>query len=330
MRAGAWIVAAVLLAIALITGATYEQAARARDREELRQIGESIDIGGRRLNLACAGSGSPAVIFESGAPRPGYSWVFIQREVAKVTRACWYDRAGFGWSDLGPYPRTSAASARDLHALLERAAVRPPYVLASETSAALDTRVYTGFFREQVSGVVLVDGIHPDLFIRLPQFRGKGAPVAKYVGYPQSVVSQAVSEIGLLRLLSKPRPLGPIPPGLTADEWTTIWRLTNRPQARVALLQEFPATDESIAQARAAGDFGDRPLRVVSGMSAGSLSQDDDVGMQLQAALVRLSTRGKHVIVEQPRPGLLLYQAPHVVIDSVHEVVDEVRRLSRK
>lgn len=330
MKTGAWIVAAVVLAIALITGATYEQAARARDREELRQIGRSIDIGGRTLNLDCAGSGSPAVIFESGAPRPGYSWVYIQREVAKFTRACWYDRAGFGWSDLGPYPRTSAASARDLHLLLERAAIGPPYVLVSETSAALDGRVYTGLHPQEVTGVVMVDGIHPDLFIRLPQIRGKGAPVAKYVGYPQSVVSQAVSELGLLRLLSKPRPAGPMPPELTAGEWTTIWRLTNKPQARVALLQEFPATDQSIAQARAAGDLGDRPLRIVSGMPAGSPSQDDDVGMQLQADLVRLSTRGKHVIVEQPRRGFLLYEAPHAIIGSIHDVVDEARRLGRK
>jgi hypothetical protein len=329
MRTGAWIVAAVLLAIALITGATYEQAARARDRQQLRQIGRSIDTGGRALNLDCAGAGSPAVIFESGAPRPGYSWVFIQREAAKFTRACWYDRAGFGWSDLGPYPRTSAASARDLHTLLERAAIRPPYVLVSETSAAFDARVYTGFFPQEVAGAVMVDGVHPDLFLRLPQIRGQGAPVAKYVGYPQSVVSRAVSELGLLRLLAKPRPLGPLPPELTAEEWTTIWRLTNRPQARVALLQEFPATDQSIAQARAAGDLGDRPLRIVSGSPAGASLPDDDIGMQLQADLVRLSTRGKQVIVEEPSRGLLLYQAPHTVIDSVHEVVDEVRQLGR-
>jgi hypothetical protein len=326
MKSGAFLVAAVLLAIALITGATYEQAARARDREQLPQIGRSLDIGGRTLNIDCAGSGTPVVIFESGAPRPGYSWVFIQREAAKFTQSCWYDRAGFGWSDLGPYPRTSAASARDLHALLQRAALPSPYVLVPETLSAFDARVYTSLFPNEVAGLVMVDGMHPDLLVRLPQIRGKGAPVQKYIGYPQNVVSQAVNEIGLLRLMSaKRRPPGPPPPELSAQEWTTIWRLTNGPRARIALIQEFPAVDESIAQTRAAGDLGDRPLRVISAAPRSSPFPEQDVGMQLQADLVRLSTRGKQLIVGDASIRPLHYQAPHAVIDSVHQVVDEIR-----
>jgi hypothetical protein len=68
------------------------------------QIGRSVDIGGRMLNIYCSGAGQPAVIFErgaswtfynnpkgmfdNGAPRPGYGWVRIQRELAKATMAC--------------------------------------------------------------------------------------------------------------------------------------------------------------------------------------------------------------------------------------------------
>jgi hypothetical protein len=144
-------------AIAVVSGMLYEQAQRARDREHFPQIGRSVDIGGRTLNIYCTGAGQPAVILESGAnwaihsavhdpktifanggPRPGYSWVSIQRALATVTTVCWYDRAGSGWSDLGPYPRDSASQARDLHALLRAAGVPPPYVLAGESSAALD------------------------------------------------------------------------------------------------------------------------------------------------------------------------------------------------
>src|SRR3954469_20340506 len=111
-------------AIALVSGLLFEQVQRARDREHFPQVGRSVDIGGRMLNIYCSGAGRPAVILESGAPwpifgepraiwekgapRPGYSWLWIQRELAKDTTACWYDRAGSGWSDLGPYPRDSA------------------------------------------------------------------------------------------------------------------------------------------------------------------------------------------------------------------------------
>ena len=100
------IIGAGALVIAVAAGLLYEQEQRARDRERFPQIGRSIDIGGRTLNIYCSGTGRPAVIFESGAPwpilsdpktmwengapRPGYSWVWIQAELAKYTTACWY------------------------------------------------------------------------------------------------------------------------------------------------------------------------------------------------------------------------------------------------
>ena len=119
-----------LIALALVAGIIYEQIGRARDRARFPQIGRSVDIGGRRLNFSCSGAGAPPVIFESGGPGPGLEWEQFQPEVAKFTKACWYDRAGEGWSDLGPFPRTSLAIANDLHELLKRAGVPAPYVFA--------------------------------------------------------------------------------------------------------------------------------------------------------------------------------------------------------
>src|SRR5579862_8989721 len=74
MAAAKWKTAAVavaiagagIVAIALISGVLYEQTQRARDRERYPQIGRSVDIGGRTLNIDCAGAGQPAVILESG------------------------------------------------------------------------------------------------------------------------------------------------------------------------------------------------------------------------------------------------------------------------
>jgi pimeloyl-ACP methyl ester carboxylesterase len=189
------IIAAGVLAVALRSGLHYEQTQRARDRENFPQVGRSVVIngdiaGGRTLNIFCSGAGQPAVILESGAPfplyepkemfengspRPGYGWVSIQRELAKTTTACWYDRAGSGWSDLGPYPRDSAAQARDLHALLQAAGVAPPYVLVAELSAALDAHVYAGFWPQDVVGLVFVNGVHPDLLNRTRTGSGRQA-----------------------------------------------------------------------------------------------------------------------------------------------------------
>src|SRR5258708_6417711 len=106
---------ALVFAIALACGTIYQQLAHRRDRQRFPQIGRSIDIGGRTLNLYCSGEGTPIVILESGGAGPGALWMPIQTELAKFTRSCWYDRAGEGWSDPGPFPHTSAAIAGDLH-----------------------------------------------------------------------------------------------------------------------------------------------------------------------------------------------------------------------
>jgi hypothetical protein len=90
------------------------------------QAGQRVDVGGFRLNLYCMGSGSPAVVFDSGWEDWAPAWSTVQPQVAKWTRACSYDRAGAGFSDPGPMPRTSVRIARELHTALHRAHIAGP------------------------------------------------------------------------------------------------------------------------------------------------------------------------------------------------------------
>ena len=117
--------------LALLGGFTYEQIGGARDASQLpTRIGQVVDIGGRTLNLYCSGQGTPTVILETGGNSPGYAWLLLQSKMAVFTRACWYDRAGVGWSDPPSSPRTSASVASDLHKALHQAGVLPPSVMA--------------------------------------------------------------------------------------------------------------------------------------------------------------------------------------------------------
>jgi pimeloyl-ACP methyl ester carboxylesterase len=311
--------------IALMSGVVYEQSKRARDREQYPQIGRSVDIDGRALNIYCSGNGNPSVILESGArwafydapkeifengmPLPGYSWVAIQRELARITRACWYDRAGSGWSDLGPYPRDSASQARDLHALLGAAGIPGPYLFVAESSAALDARVFTGMYPSEVAGLVLVDGAHPHLG-RRPRF-------PRFVGHSQDVVARLFNQIGLYRL-GPERPIPQeVPKGINAAEWTTIWHLAHSSKARSALIQDISAWEQSTNEAQQVGSLGERPMIVLSSASAPS--------MELQRELAQLSTRGKHVIIREARDNLI-FRAPGAIVGAVREVLERVRQ----
>ena len=101
--------------LVLLIGFTYEQIGRKGGRGLPPRIGKAVDVGGHSLNLYCSGEGSPTVVLEAGGNEPGYAWSSVQTKLANVTRACWYDRAGVGWSDPPPSPRTSATVTSDLH-----------------------------------------------------------------------------------------------------------------------------------------------------------------------------------------------------------------------
>jgi hypothetical protein len=91
--------------------------------------GQLVQAGGTRLNLYCSGSGSPAVVFDSGWEDWAPVWTIVQPQVARWTRACSYDRAGAGFSDPGRLPRTSVRIADELHSALHHAGIEGPYIL---------------------------------------------------------------------------------------------------------------------------------------------------------------------------------------------------------
>ena len=95
--------------------------------------GQLIDVGGFKLHIHCTGSGSPTVVMDSALGGSSVSWLLVQPDIAQVTRVCSYDRAGFGWSDPGPKPRTAGRVADELHVLLDRAGIPPPYVVVGHS-----------------------------------------------------------------------------------------------------------------------------------------------------------------------------------------------------
>ena len=121
-----------------------------------------MDVGGFRLHLHCAGEGSPTIVLDAALGASSLSWSLVQPELARLSRVCSYDRGGFGWSDPGPMPRTAYRIAEELHTLLERARVPPPYVLVGHSFGGLVALIFTRRFRSVTSGLVLVDPAHAE------------------------------------------------------------------------------------------------------------------------------------------------------------------------
>ena len=188
-----------LMVLALLGGFTYEQVGRARDASQLPpRVGQAVDIGGRTLNLYCSGQGTPTVILETGGNSPGYEWLLLQSKMAVFTRACWYDRAGVGWSDPPSSPRTSASIVSDLHEALHRAGVLPPYVMAGGSVGGEYVHIYTARYPSDVAGLVLIDSSVPDM--HEPDF--VLSPAKSYVGQHETPDLYGPASNGAIRRAS--------------------------------------------------------------------------------------------------------------------------------
>ena len=128
-----------------------------------QQRQEMIDIGGRRLFLNCSGKPhSPTVILEAGSEATSEGWARVQPKISEFAYVCSYDRAGLGKSDSAGHEESIAENVADLHQLLGKAALAPPYVLVGHSSGGIRVRRYQAQFKDEVIGMVLVDSAHEE------------------------------------------------------------------------------------------------------------------------------------------------------------------------
>lgn len=139
--------------------------------------GKLVDVGGYRLHIHCQGQGLPALIFDSGTGGFSLEWMQVQKVLSRHTRVCSYDRAGYGWSDMGPLPRTSRRITQELRTLLGRAGVSGPYIVAGHSFGGYTAQLFARHYPQDTAGLVLIDSSHPEQIERFPTLE-RGAPKA--------------------------------------------------------------------------------------------------------------------------------------------------------
>jgi len=149
------------IALLLATGMAFQAIGLQRDRRRFIAPGRLIDVAGYRLHLHELGSGSPAVVLESGISASSLNWRTVQTEVAKFARVCSYDRPGLGWSDLCDQACTPVSLAKQLHTLLHNAGVAAPYVLVGHSFGGLIVQAFAHQYTNETAGLVLVDPLDP-------------------------------------------------------------------------------------------------------------------------------------------------------------------------
>ena len=240
-------------------------------------------------------------------------WYKVQPQVAKFTRVCSYDRAGYGWSDPSPRPRIPSVMSEEFHSLLANAGEKPPYILVGHSLGSFDALMHAHRYPKEVAGVVLVDGAHPDellpfyfkkkLWLRMMQFTMPvGLP--RWRGWCGSGPAEIV---GMKRAI-----------GCRSHVYATHY----------AQWEAFP---ESANEVKTLGSLGDLPLTVIS-RDPNRSSKTGDVAVpqreqhwsKLQQSLMGLSSRATHVTAEGSGHSIPV-ERPDVIVDAIRQLVFQLR-----
>jgi pimeloyl-ACP methyl ester carboxylesterase len=243
----------------------------------------------------------------------------VQSAVGQTTRVCAYDRAGFGWSEAGPLPRTSGRIVEELRSLLAVAGIAGPYVLVGHSVGGLHAQLFASRYAPEVAGLVLLDPTPAAYLASLsPSAQRDSAPPME-----QLRMLQLMQPIGLARLLGlkAPMPLDNLSPA----QQRQVKAVSFTAAGGNALYDEADGYAIDMAEALAAAPLrADMPLVVLlRGLVEGPPDQDA-AGKAANADLVRRSTRGQLVIAEGSHHYIQL-DRPDLVIDAVNQVVQSVR-----
>ncbi len=255
--------------------------------------GEMIDIGSRRLHCLRAGTGSPAVVFESGGG--GGSAVqdlVVQRLVALFARAILYDRAGLGWSDPAPPGRSFQERAGGLHALLRAVGESPPYVLVGASFGGLTARAFSRRYPDEVVGMVLVDAAEEEKYF--PTMAGMRA-------WHEEELKTEARRAASGELRRQAEPLVRKARGFTEAEKAWLLEILSRPGHFLAALDELSAIDATPPEMQVAGGFGrlgDMPQIVLSADKpvTGDMAVWHEGATAAQTRLAALSSNSEHII----------------------------------
>ena len=308
--------------------------------------GRLVDLGGFRLHLHCTGAGRPSIVLDAALGASSLSWSLVQPELARMSRVCSYDRAGFGWSDAGPMPRTAGRIAEELRTLLDRGGVPPPFLLVGHSFGGLVVQIFAQRFRSETAGMVLVDPAHAEDWVRpAPKEQvliDRGVRLCRYgviaarIGLARLVTmlvrsGQLTMARGLVTAASRGAlskqdeailaPVWKLPPDVRAP-LAHVW---SKPRFFEALGSQIGSISVSAAQvleATAAG-FGDLPLITISSTNPG------DYRVRQQDALAARSTRGRHIRASNSGHWIPLDQ-PDVVIDAVKEILQAGRNAEKE
>jgi len=321
-----------LAAVIFGTGFLYQVVGSHRDRMRFSSPGRWVKIGsGHKLYMLEQGEGGPTVLYEAGIAATNLNWCHIQETVAHFTHTVSYDRGGLGWSGPSITARTPTNCASELHDLLEKANIKPPYILVGHSFGGLVMRRYALSYPEEVSGVVLVDPMRCEEWPPMnPGRQSEIDKVKKLSGYAIPIARFGLARLAVTSLLCRSgRISGHLAgvggaPGrhvlrrvteevgkMPKKVWPIVAAHWSRPAYYTGMKDHVRAVPDTVREMRDADPIHDIPVLLLTPGKSTPLSD---------AAVLRIGDNVQQVIAPTSAHWIHLDQ-PDLVIESIREMV---------
>jgi pimeloyl-ACP methyl ester carboxylesterase len=226
--------------------------------------GQLFDVGGYHLHLYVVGEARPTIILDHSLG--GIEGYLLVEELAKLARVCIYDRAGYGWSEHSPHPRTSQQIVRELDTLLTQAGIEPPYILVGNSFGSYNVRLYAHHFPEKVIGMVLTDGLHETEMLKM-SIQLQALKLFFISGFVMSTLGSILGIIRLLRVCGIFELLKPELRQFPKASLNSVKRSFCRSKHWITMSREMLNLNNSARQVIAASQLGSMPIVSIKAIS---------------------------------------------------------------
>ncbi|MEX0951843.1 MAG: alpha/beta hydrolase, partial [Gammaproteobacteria bacterium] len=250
----------------------------------------------------------PTVIFDAGLGGFSLEWLTVQRELAGDAHSCAYDRAGYGFSEIGPGPRITSQIVDEFEYLLNVAQLTPPYILVGHSFGGYNMQYYAKQHPENVAALVLVDASHTEQAQRLSD----ATVQRRRIGKPRMVTMLANIDI----IKKYPQDVQPY-----------ILALLGNRKALYTRENELANFTHSATEVNRAGALPILPLTVIS--RGKRVWSQDPLGdareaqwKAMQSELAAQSPLGQHVIAEHSGHMVHLDE-PYVIAQAIRALLTD-------
>lgn len=313
----------------LLVATTLYQAIASWLEDRQPPPGQLIDVGKYRLHLYVAGEAGPTIVLDHSLG--GVEGYFLIEKLSKLARVCIYDRAGYGWSDHSPYPRTSHQIVKELDTLLIQARIEPPYILVGNSFGSYNVRLYAHLFPQKVVGIVLTDALHETGMLKM-SVPLQALKLFFISGFVMSVLGSMLGIIRLLRVLGVFELLKPELRHFSQVSLNCVKRSFCRSKHWITMSREMMNIDKSARQVSIAKHFGTVPIVSIKASSFFKpsfwtifipLKGANQLREKMHVELGNLST--DCLQVEASKSGHFVWvDQPDVIVDAVRTVLDKI------